>query len=171
VLGGLVVSPVLMAHQLGPMSTASTRPFMTRAGFQGVAADSLRALGQRYAAEVLPTVVRAQAIERVEWHLRSGDTVAVASAGLDVYLAPWCKAHGLQLICSELEERRGHIRGRYNRGDCSGALKAKLILERFDLDRFATVYAYGDTPGDREMLSLAHRKFYRWKEIDGTSLL
>ena len=40
------------------------------------------------------------------------------------------------------------------------------MRERFDLDRFETVYAYGDTPEDREMLSLAQRKYYRWKEID-----
>jgi len=27
------------------------------------------------------------------------------------------------------------------------------------------VYAYGDTPDDREMLELAHKKYYRWHEV------
>jgi phosphatidylglycerophosphatase C len=26
------------------------------------------------------------------------------------------------------------------------------------------VYAYGDTAGDRAMLALAHRRWYRWQE-------
>lgn len=71
-LGGLFISPVLVAHQLGLVSTAGTRPFMTRAAFQGVTADSLRALGRRYAEHVLPSVVRAEAIDRLDWHRRRG---------------------------------------------------------------------------------------------------
>lgn len=165
-LGGLLVSPILIAHHLGLVSTASARPFIARAGFQGVAAHSVRALGRRYAEQRLPSVVNAHAMERVEWHRRAGDTIVVVSAGLDVYLRPWCDTQGLQLICTELEEQAGVITGRYRRGDCSGALKATLVRERFALDRFETVYAYGDTPEDREMLALAQRKYYRWKEID-----
>jgi|SRR6185295_3957268 len=166
VWSGLLISPVLIAHRLRLVSTTSTRPIVARAGFRGVPADGVRALGQRYAAEVLPSVLEAQAMERLEWHRRQGDTVVVVSAGLDVYLGPWCAAHGVQLICTELEEQRGRMTGEYRRGDCSGPIKAALIRETFDLDRFENVYAYGDTPEDREMLALANRKFYRWKEID-----
>ena len=166
VVGGLLIGPVLVAHELGLLSTASTRPLMARAGFQGVPAATLRALGRRYAGEVLPTVMQTEAMERVAWHRHRGDIVVVVSAGLDVYLDPWCKVRRLELICSELEESRGRITGRYRHGDCSGASKAKRIRERFDLDQFETVYAYGDTAEDREMLSLAHRKYYRWQEVD-----
>jgi HAD superfamily hydrolase (TIGR01490 family) len=164
-LGGLLVSPVLIAHQLGLISTAGARPCISRAAFQGASADSIRTLGRRYADEVLPAVLRARALERLQWHRSRGDTIVVVSAGLDVYLAAWCAAQRVELISSELEERHGRLTGRYTRGDCSGALKATLIRERFDLARFDTVYAYGDTPEDHEMLALADRKFYRWKEI------
>jgi hypothetical protein len=37
--------------------------------------------------------------------------------------------------------------------------------ERFDLGRYGTVYAYGDSAEDRGMLELARRKYYRWQEI------
>ena len=42
--------------------------------------------------------------------------------------------------------------------------KARRISSQFDLSRYPEVYAYGDT-SDLEMLALAHRKYYRWKEI------
>jgi hypothetical protein len=45
----------------------------------------------------------------------------------------------------------------------------RRILERYDLSRYAVIYAYGDTSDDREMLELAHRKFYRWREIQDWS--
>ena len=68
-------------------------------------------------------------------------------------------------ICTTLEERRGRLTGRYVHGDCCGAEKALRILQRYELDRYSHVYAYGDSGEDREMLALAHRKYYRWKEI------
>ena len=105
-------------------------------------------------------------MERLQWHRHQGDTVAVVSAGLDVYLRPWCEAHGVELICTELEERHGRMTGRYRRGDCSGSAKAERIRETFDLERFKSIYAYGDAPEDRQMLALANRKYYRWKEIE-----
>lgn len=86
ILGGILISPVLIAHRLGLISTPSTRPIVARVGFWGVPAPIVYELGRRYAAEVLPTTIEPHAIERLRWHQRRGDTVAVVSAGLDVYL-------------------------------------------------------------------------------------
>ena len=55
--------------------------------------------------------------------------------------------------------------GRYRSGDCSGPKKAERIRSVFDLTRFDTVYAYGDSVEDREMLALASRRYYRWQEV------
>jgi hypothetical protein len=84
---------------------------------------------------------------------------------LDVYLQPWCDSIGVELVCTELEDRDGRLTGRYRHGDCSGPAKVRRILSRYDLSRYPVIYAYGDTSDDREMLELAHRKFYRWREI------
>ena len=89
----------------------------------------------------------------------------VVSGSLDVYLSPWCKALGVHLICTELEELAGTLTGRYLHGDCSGGEKVRRILTQYEIGRYALIYAYGDTSEDREMLDIAHRKYYRWKEI------
>jgi HAD superfamily phosphoserine phosphatase-like hydrolase len=91
--------------------------------------------------------------------------VVIVSASLDVYLSPWCADLGLDCICTTLEERNGRLTGGCAGGDCAGPEKARRIRQRFDLGRYETVYAYGDSAEDREMLELAHRKFYRWNEI------
>jgi phosphatidylglycerophosphatase C len=76
---------------------------------------------------------------------------------------------GVDVICTQLEERRGAFTGRYVRGDCCGVEKVRRIRERYDLACYAIVYAYGDTEEDREMLELAHEKYYQWNSEPATS--
>lgn len=166
-LGGLLVGPLVLGYRLRLVSASRARPIVTRVGFQGERADTVRDLGRKYAAEVLPTVLRPNALERIDWHQRQGDVVVVVSASLDVYVDPWCKAIGVQCICTELEARNGRLTGRYRQGDCSGHAKVRRIREQHDLSQYSVIYAYGDSSEDREMLELAHRKYYRWAEVDG----
>jgi HAD superfamily hydrolase (TIGR01490 family) len=119
----------------------------------------------KYATTVLPGTVRQSALERIEWHKSQGDDVVVVSASLDVYLGPWCEKHDIAWICTTLEERDGSLTGKYVDGDCTGAEKVRRIRQRYELAQYALVYAYGDSREDREMLELAHKRYYRWREI------
>ena len=136
-------------------------------GFRGEDAAVVRKLGVEYATTVLPKTVRQSALERIEWHKAQGDDIVVVSGSLDVYLGPWCETRGLDYICTTLETRGDRLTGRYVQGDCAGPEKVRRILQRYQLNRYAHVYAYGDSVEDREMLELASRKYYRWKEISG----
>jgi hypothetical protein len=35
----------------------------------------------------------------------------------------------------------------------------------YDLARYSTIFAYGDTREDAELLELATRRYYRWREL------
>jgi HAD superfamily hydrolase (TIGR01490 family) len=164
-VAALVLSPVIVGHRLGVISSSRGRRAAARVCLFGERANVVRDRGQSYAAQVLPATLQPRAIERLDWHRAHGDQVVVVSASLDSYLEPWCRAQGLQLICTTLEERDGRCTGRYVDGDCCGAEKVRRIRERYDLTRYPTIYAYGDSRDDLEMLALAHRKFYRWREI------
>jgi len=165
VLGQVLLLPVVAGYRLGMVSASSGRQIAARVGFQGEEAAAVRQLGVEYATTVLPGTLRPSALERIEWHKSQGDEVVLVSGSLDVYLGPWCEARGMDYICTTLEERDGRLTGRYLEGDCSGAEKVRRILHRYELTRYAVVYAYGDSGEDREMLELAHRKYYRWREI------
>ena len=90
----------------------------------------------------------------------------VVSASLDLYLAFWCDAYHLGLICSRLDVQNRRIQGRFDGGDCSGSEKASRIKKRYAVEDYALVYAYGDSADDREMLALADIRFYRWRRVD-----
>ena len=163
--GRALLLPVVMGCRLGAVSASRGREIAARVAFQGQRAAVVRQRGIDYAALTLPRDVRPSALERIEWHRSRGDHVVVVSAALDVYLTPWCRARGLDVICTVLEERGGWLTGRYVDGDCSGAEKARRIRSQYDLTRYTAVYAYGDSAEDREMLECASEKYYRWHPI------
>jgi HAD superfamily hydrolase (TIGR01490 family) len=161
-VGKMVMSPLVAAYKMGVLSGSHLRRSAVRIGFRGRLADDVRKAGLEYSRSRLGRVVRAKALERIRWHQAQGDEVVVVSASLDVYLSDWSRQLGVELICTELEERQGVLTGGYRNGDCSGKEKARRVQGRYDLRGFEDIYAYGDTVEDEAMLSLATQRFYRW---------
>jgi phosphatidylglycerophosphatase C len=166
-VGRIALAPVVVACRLGLISESRARVVASAFAFRGRGDAEVRLAGARYARDVLPGVIRPEALERIEWHKAQGDVVVVVSASLDVYLAEWCRRYGVDVICSELDVRDGRLTGHYRGGDCVGQEKARRIVDRYDLPSFLIVYAYGDTEDDRAMLSLATTKYFRGQELPG----
>lgn len=165
-VGRVLLAPLVVGYKLGLVSGRVVRAVIVRFGFTGVSEAVLAEAGRRFARDVLPGVLRPQAMERIAWHQAQGDTVVVVSGALDVYLSHWCAAHGLPLVCSSLEVRDGTMTGRYAGPQCVRAEKARRVAEHYDLSGYARVYAYGDTPEDHDLLALAHHRYYRWQPLD-----
>jgi phosphatidylglycerophosphatase C len=161
----VLLSPVIVGYKAGLVSGRQGRPIVARFAFYGTDAEVVRAVGLTFANEKLPGMVQRRALDRIAWHQHQGDAVVVVSASLDVYLSHWCESVGVDVICTRLEEVNGRFTGRYLGGDCCGVEKMRRIKERYDLIRYPKIYAYGDTEEDREMLELAHERYFRWKAV------
>ncbi|GIC75758.1 HAD family hydrolase [Moritella sp. F3] len=165
IVGMILLSPIILLHKLGLYPAAKIRPLLAKFAFWKRCGSQLFHIAKQFECEYLPSVLRANAVARIEWHKTRGDKIVVVSASLNPYLSYWCQRHGLDLICSELESKQAVLTGNYVQGDCGGENKVRLINQRFDLTDFDTVYAYGDTNEDLPMLGLADIKFYQWCEI------
>lgn len=165
VAGGLLLAPLLIGYRARLVSDHAIRKAISRVAFWNDDAARLRGVGERYAQDVLPGLIRPVALERIAWHQDRGDLVVVVSASLDLYLEPWCRALGVDVICTRLEVRDGRLTGRYVNGDCCGEEKATRIRQRYRLSDYRTIHAYGDTEEDRQMLEMADMKYFRWKEV------
>lgn len=158
--GGVLLAPVIFGYRRGWIGGDPTRASIVQVGLRGVDAIRLRARGEMFAREVLPTVLRPEAMARLQWHRDRGDRVVVVSGGLDVYLAPWCATQGVELACSVLAERGGRITG-YAGAQCVGEQKVRRVRALCDPLAYAAVHAYGDTHEDLAMLAMAHHRTYR----------
>jgi phosphatidylglycerophosphatase C len=167
VTGGTLLSPLIAAYKCGLMSEPAIRKALSRVSFAGDDVSRVQACGEAFARDVLPGMTRPIALDRIAWHKDRGDRVVVVSASLDAYLIPWCRTLAIDLICTELETSHGgrRLTGRYLQGDCYGDEKVRRIRERLTLADYDTIYAYGDTEDDRPMLDMAHRRYFRWKEV------
>ena len=158
--GGVLLAPVVFGYRRGWVAGNPTRASIVQMGLRGVDAERLRAQGAAFARDVLPGVLRPEAMARLAWHRQRGDRVVVVSGGLDVYLAPWCADQGVELLCSVLAERGGRITG-YAGPQCVGEEKVRRVHALCDPQAYAAIHAYGDTHEDLAMLAMAHHRTYR----------
>lgn len=163
-VGKILLAPLLAGYRIGWVSGSVLRRAIVWLGYARAPFDAYARKGRTFADEMLPGVLRPEVMQRIRWHQSQGDQVVVVSGAFDIYLTHWCRQHGLDLICSSLEHRDGFLTGRYLGPQCVRSEKARRVRERYDLTRYAEIYAYGDTVEDEDLLAIAHRKFYQGKE-------
>lgn len=166
-LGKLQLAPLIVGYRLGLVSGTRARSGIVKFAFHGVAQAGVAIAGEAMARDILPRLLREEAMERIGWHKARGDVVVVVSGGFDLYLSHWCRQHGLELLCSRLESIDGILTGRYLGEQCVGEEKCRRIRQKYQLAKFARVYAYGDTVEDLAMLAMAHGRCYRWEKGGG----
>lgn len=164
-IGRWLLAPLVIGYKLGAVPGTVVRAAIVRFGLTGLARADYERHGQAFADEVLPGVLRPEAMARLHWHQQRGDTVVVVSGAFDVYLAPWCQRQGVEVLCSTLEDNGTHLTGRYLGRQCVRSEKPARVRARYDLSRFERVYAYGDTVEDLDLLAIAHHRYYRGQEL------
>jgi phosphatidylglycerophosphatase C len=164
-LGVVCLMPVVAAFLFGFVKAWRAKELMATFFFAGWDAAEFKRLGDEYSRERLPRILRPIALEHLARHKKAGDTIVVVSASIDFWLQHWCEGQGLALIATRLEVREGRITGKFWTRNCSGYEKVRRIKEVYDLSKFDRIYAYGDNPADRPMLSLAHEQYYRWRRV------
>lgn len=160
VLGHLLLWPFIVGYKLGWTSGVTVRRMIVRFGFGGMPAARFAELGRQFAGERIPPELRPDLMARLAVHRERGDRVVVVSGALDVYLAPWCADHGLELVCSALEARNGRMTGQYLGAQCVNDEKVRRVRALIGAAGDAHIVAYGDTPEDAAMLAMADEAWW-----------
>ncbi len=154
--------PYVLAYAVGWIDNNKVKEKIFFRCLRGLSLDKIQKDATVFARTVLPNLLRPRAIERINWHKRRGDVVVVVSASIRFYVEEWAKELGVDdVIAVDLEEEGGVLTGRIIGKNCFGEEKVRRIKERFDIDSFDRIYAYGDSKGDREMLLLADEAYFR----------
>lgn len=164
-IGLFILSPVFMASRFKFISISKAKQIFFTYFFKGWKKTDLDRIALRYSNTIIPRIIRPEAHEKIKWHKSRGDKTVVVSASFESWLKDWCEEYSLDLICSKLEVKNGLVTGKFQGKDCIGMEKVRRIKEKYDLTEYQTIYAYGDSEGDSEMLELADVKYYRWEVI------
>lgn len=156
-----LISPVLVAMRAGAVDRGWAKGLLLRVCFAGIPRATLEDAAARFAADVLPGLLRPGARERLQAHLDDGDAVWLVSASLDLWLAPVAEALGVGLISTRAAWSEGGAFAGLDGPNCRGPEKVRRVRDELDTDQHDTIVAYGDSSGDTEMLAMADEAFFR----------
>lgn len=159
----LVLSPTLAGYGLGLINNGIAKERVFVQCLAGTEMKALQQEGERFAALVLPGLLRQEALNRLEWHKRQGHRCVAISASLDLYVRPWAQKAGFDdVIATQLQILPdGRISGRLAGANCYGAEKVRRLQALLGAADGYTLYAYGDSRGDKELLSSADYAYFR----------
>lgn len=159
--GFLLNSPVLIGLKLKLISNQAAKECMLKYFFRGMDFESFQQGCDGFIDNVLPAIIRPAAVNEITKLKAEGFEIVVVSASPLNWIKRWADANGLGLIATRLQTAddmlTGYIDGVNNNGD----EKAVRIKAEFDLAKYHDVYCYGDSSGDKAMLALATKAFYK----------
>jgi phosphatidylglycerophosphatase C len=157
----LVLSPLLLLTKLGLFPRAKAKERLLSYHFKGWSREDLEEQAEAFCKNVLPSLLRDKALHALQDHRMKGHEVFVVTASLDIWVSPWLDFHKLAYACSKARFEDGIFTGKLAAPNMNGKEKERVIRERFKLEDYETIYAYGDSPGDKAMLALAHQPKYK----------
>ncbi len=160
-LGFLLYSPWLVAYRLKVISNQSAKEKILGFFFRKMALTDFQQQCDRFAAEILPALLRPKALAEITRLQQAGFVVVVVSASPENWISGWAAANGLLLIATRLDIKDQRLTGRIAGRNCHGKEKVNRIHETFLLTDYKEIYAYGDSSGDRPMLALASIPFFK----------
>lgn len=161
IIGLLVLSPILFLYKLRIIANDRAKQYFFSWYFRGMKQKDFMVIAQEYSLEKLNKIVRQKALERIRWHKHEGHTIVVVSASLECWLRPWCEKYGIALLGTKIKIDHGIITGKFLTKNCYGIEKVHRIKEKYTLEKYDYIYAYGDSEGDREMLNIANERYYK----------
>lgn len=95
-------------------------------------------------------------------HISEGTDVYVVSASVDEWIIPFCNKYGVKDVIGTKAETdsTGMLTGRFSTLNCYGQEKVNRFKETEPERDVYTLFAYGDSRGDKEMIEFADNGFW-----------
>jgi phosphatidylglycerophosphatase C len=154
------VAPRLSLALAGRGSRDDAKVALLRRVVAGRDASEITAAGRAFADRLAgdPGHFRADVLDRVRWHRDAGHEIVLVSASLTTYLDPLAPRLGFDTVLATTLEVApdGRLTGRRAGLNCRGAEKVAR-LDAWLAGSACTLWAYGDSSGDDELLARADR--------------
>jgi HAD superfamily hydrolase (TIGR01490 family) len=160
-VGMLTLAPSLLFLKLNLLSAQKAKQLFLKKFFGDMRVDEFTQLCEQFSEQVLPSLIRKDAWAALEKHIANNDKVVIVSASAENWIEHWCKKNNIQFMGTKLEVKEDHITGNIIGLNCNGKEKVSRIKEFFNLADYETIYAYGDSAGDKIMMGIATHPGFR----------
>ncbi len=160
-LGFILHSPYIILYKLKIISNNTAKEKIFYYFWKGIPESDFQTDCDHFASEKLPQLLRPKAIQEIQQLKNKGFEVVIVSASPENWIRQWAKNYDAPVISTRLEIHENHLTGRIAGKNCHGTEKVARIKAVYDTGLFDEIYAYGDTSGDKPMLSLANFQFMK----------
>lgn len=158
----LKLMPVFIGYVLKILPRDTVKASLVRSFLTGADAAKFQAKADKFAKDVIPGLIRPNALKVLTKKSNGPDTVYIVSASLSAYIIPWARSHGINnVIATDVEIKNGHLTGLLDGANCWGPGKIIKIDAEMGNQPYILKEAYGDTRGDREMLHASEEFFFK----------
>ena len=159
----VILSPYLAGMKLGVIPNSVAKEKLISHFFKGMLLSEFNDKCLKFSETRLSQLIREDAMESIREHQRKGHEVVVVSASAENWIRYWCERSGISYLGTRLQvNNEQRLTGKLEGTNCNGQEKINRILEKYDTGSYHSIYCYGDSKGDRLMLSLATHPFYRY---------
>ena len=151
----------LLAYKIKLISNQAAKEKVLSYFFKGEKLVEFNKLATNFSETLIPSLLRPKAQEEICRLQKKDFVIVIVSASPENWLTQWCQKNNLELIASRLEVKEDKITGRLIGKNCHGEEKVRRILEKYTLNDYDEILAYGDSSGDRPMLNLAKKCFFK----------
>ncbi len=159
--GIILMSPLLILFRAGVVKNWRVKELVFNFFFRNEKIDFFADRCRRFGITRIPELVKPEAMELIDGHIKSGNRVIIVTATFENILLDWCNAQHLELIGTKIEVKNGLITGKFDGKNCYGSEKVKRLNQYLDISQFSEIYAYGDSKSDNPLMELADHKYYR----------
>ncbi len=153
--------PKFSAHLIGLVSRDDLKKLVIKRFLTGCHFQKLDDYSKVFADHLLNDI-RPKALEKIRWHKAKKHKLIMVSASPSIYLSYVSQSLGFDhLLSTELELVDGMTTGNLIGENCRGIEKVNRLSALLGEISDLTLYAYGDSDGDREMLSIAKYGYYK----------
>jgi phosphatidylglycerophosphatase C len=178
--GGRTLALGLLArsHRLAPAAMRRNRDVLramaTDQVFRGRSVAEVEAHAREYGEQIYAVGLRPDTAARLAWHREAGHSVVIVTASYEHYVHVVGEHLGVDaVLATRLEVEDDRCTGRLLGPNCRGPEKV-VRLQRWLADQDlaldeVTLWAYGDSGGDRELLAAAQHPHWVRTPLDSVT--
>lgn len=159
--GLLRLAPTLLMYKAGRLSNTTAKERVLRHFFGGMDVNAFQLACDTFGIIRLESIVRNGAMQKIREHQLQNHRIILVSASCENWLSAWCEKVGIEYLATRLEVINDIVTGKLSGENCYGPEKVRRINEITDIATYTRIYAYGDSKGDMELLSIATDPNYR----------
>ena len=159
---GIRCIPVLLGYKLKLIPNSKAKETIFGRFFKKTGFEDFNEFCRRFSLGNISPVIKVSALEKIFRHKDRGDKIIIISASIENWIRPWADSFGIDhVIGTTIETEDGLLTGKFKSPNCCGEEKVERFIRAYgDTDQYH-ISAYGDSRGDKELLSIADEPFYK----------